>query len=57
MYITQPCLSSVTVYTIAAAAAMPVCLQIPMLVPGLDYTFETFIQCLSDRGISDVVKV
>ena len=28
-----------------------------MLVPGLDYVFETFIQCLSDRGISDLIKV
>jgi len=28
-----------------------------MLVPGLDYVFETFIECLSDRGISDIIKV
>jgi Bardet-Biedl syndrome 1 protein len=30
---------------------------VPMLVPGLEYVFETLIQCLSDRGISDIVRV
>ena len=39
------------------ASCVCVFVQIPMLVPGLDYVFETFIQCLSDRGISDLVKV
>ena len=28
-----------------------------MLVPGLNYAFETFIHCLSEKGISDTVKV
>ena len=28
-----------------------------MLVPGLNYTFETFVECLNDKGISDTVKV
>ncbi|XP_054846333.1 Bardet-Biedl syndrome 1 protein [Eublepharis macularius] len=29
----------------------------PMLVPGLNYPLETFVECLSDKGISDVIKV
>ena len=32
-------------------------LQVPMLVPGLNYAFETFVQCMSDKGISDTIKV
>ena len=28
-----------------------------MLVPGLNYAFETFVDCLSDKGISDNIKV
>lgn len=28
-----------------------------MLVPGLNYVFETFVECLSDKGLSDTVKV
>lgn len=28
-----------------------------MLVPGLNYAFETFVQCLNDKGISDAIKV
>ena len=31
--------------------------QVPMLVPGLNYSFETFIDCLNDKGISDDIKV
>uniref|UniRef100_A0A3B3RH88 Bardet-Biedl syndrome 1 n=1 Tax=Paramormyrops kingsleyae TaxID=1676925 RepID=A0A3B3RH88_9TELE len=31
--------------------------KIPLLVPGLNYPFETFVECLSDRGISDIIKV
>uniref|UniRef100_UPI00398EA0D9 BBSome complex member BBS1-like n=1 Tax=Pristiophorus japonicus TaxID=55135 RepID=UPI00398EA0D9 len=31
--------------------------QVPMLVPGLTYPIETFVQCLSDRGFSDTIKV
>ncbi|ESO96483.1 hypothetical protein LOTGIDRAFT_115648 [Lottia gigantea] len=32
-------------------------IEVPMLVPGLNYAFETFIDCLNDRGVSDNVKV
>lgn len=32
-------------------------IQVPMLVPGLNYIFETFIDCLNDKGVSDNVKV
>ncbi|CAG2249956.1 BBS1 [Mytilus edulis] len=32
-------------------------LQVPMLVPGLNYAFDTFVECQSDKGISDNVKV
>lgn len=28
-----------------------------MLVPGLTYDFETFVECLNDKGITDSVKV
>ena len=28
-----------------------------MLVPGLNYAFETFVECLSDKGVSDNIKV
>ncbi|XP_013391721.1 Bardet-Biedl syndrome 1 protein homolog [Lingula anatina] len=32
-------------------------IPVPMLVPGLSYAFETFVDCLSDKGISDTIKV
>ncbi|XP_059157343.1 Bardet-Biedl syndrome 1 protein homolog [Physella acuta] len=32
-------------------------IQVPMLVPGLTYDFETFVECLNDKGITDSVKV
>ncbi|XP_072031464.1 BBSome complex member BBS1-like isoform X2 [Amphiura filiformis] len=32
-------------------------IQVPMLVPGLNYSYETLVECLSDKGISDVIKV
>lgn len=32
-------------------------IPVPMLVPGLNYTFETYIECLNDKGVSDTVKV
>ncbi|XP_060079163.1 Bardet-Biedl syndrome 1 protein homolog [Ylistrum balloti] len=32
-------------------------IQVPMLVPGLNYAFETFVECLNDKGVSDNVKV
>lgn len=28
-----------------------------MLVPGLNYAFDTFVECQSDKGVSDNVKV
>ena len=28
-----------------------------MLVPGLNYMFESFVECINDKGISDTVKV
>nr|XP_023843983.1 Bardet-Biedl syndrome 1 protein isoform X4 [Salvelinus alpinus] len=30
---------------------------IPLLVPGLNYPIDTFVECLSDKGISDIIKV
>ncbi|CAL1540056.1 unnamed protein product [Lymnaea stagnalis] len=32
-------------------------IQVPMLVPGLTYDFDTFVDCLNDKGITDNVKV
>ncbi|XP_050407312.2 Bardet-Biedl syndrome 1 protein homolog isoform X2 [Patella vulgata] len=32
-------------------------IEAPMLVPGLNYSFETFIDCLNEKGVSDNVKV
>ncbi|XP_060108289.1 Bardet-Biedl syndrome 1 protein [Heteronotia binoei] len=29
----------------------------PMLVPGLNYPLETFVECRSDKGIADIIKV
>uniref|UniRef100_A0A670Z4D8 Bardet-Biedl syndrome 1 n=1 Tax=Pseudonaja textilis TaxID=8673 RepID=A0A670Z4D8_PSETE len=29
----------------------------PMLIPGLNYRLATFVECLSDQAISDVIKV
>lgn len=31
-------------------------IPIPFLVPGLNYVFESYIECKSDKGISDTVK-
>uniref|UniRef100_W5LLH1 BBSome complex member BBS1 n=1 Tax=Astyanax mexicanus TaxID=7994 RepID=W5LLH1_ASTMX len=31
--------------------------KIPLLVPGLNYPIDTFVECLSDKGISDIIKV
>ncbi len=28
-----------------------------MLVPGLEYIFETLVECVSDLGISDQIRV
>ncbi|KAM8889205.1 BBSome complex member BBS1 isoform 1-T2 [Synchiropus picturatus] len=32
-------------------------LRIPLLVPGLVYPVQTLVECTSDRGISDIIKV
>uniref|UniRef100_A0A8D2B8N5 Bardet-Biedl syndrome 1 n=1 Tax=Sciurus vulgaris TaxID=55149 RepID=A0A8D2B8N5_SCIVU len=31
--------------------------KVPLLVPGLNYPLETFVECLSNKGISDIIKV
>ncbi|KAK1335590.1 hypothetical protein QTO34_003382 [Cnephaeus nilssonii] len=31
--------------------------KVPLLVPGLSYPLETFVGSLSDKGISDIIKV
>ncbi|XP_059565970.1 Bardet-Biedl syndrome 1 protein isoform X1 [Myotis daubentonii] len=31
--------------------------KVPLLVPGLSYPLETFVESLSDKGISDIIKV
>lgn len=31
--------------------------KIPLLVPGLNYPIDTFVECMSDKGISDIIKV
>uniref|UniRef100_A0A672FG31 Bardet-Biedl syndrome 1 n=1 Tax=Salarias fasciatus TaxID=181472 RepID=A0A672FG31_SALFA len=32
-------------------------LRIPLLVPGLIYPIQTFVECTSDKGIADIIKV
>ncbi|XP_054880863.1 Bardet-Biedl syndrome 1 protein [Poeciliopsis prolifica] len=32
-------------------------MKIPLLVPGLIYPVETFVECTSNKGISDIIKV
>ncbi|CAJ0950393.1 unnamed protein product [Ranitomeya imitator] len=31
--------------------------KVPLLVPGLNYPIETFVDCCTNKGISDVIKV
>lgn len=31
-------------------------IPVPLLVPGLNYKFETLVECVNDKGISDVIK-
>jgi Bardet-Biedl syndrome 1 protein len=38
------------------ALAKP-CIVVPLLVPGLSYTYESLVECISDKGISDTIKV
>ncbi|KAM9302244.1 BBSome complex member BBS1 [Gastrophryne carolinensis] len=35
----------------------PTFFKVPLLVPGLNYPIETFVDCRSDKSISDVIKV
>ncbi|XP_063293337.1 Bardet-Biedl syndrome 1 protein [Pelobates fuscus] len=35
----------------------PAFFKVPLLVPGLNYPIETFVDCCNDKGISDIVKV
>ena len=30
---------------------------VPMLVPGLEYSFETLVECVSDLGIAAQIRV
>lgn len=32
-------------------------MQVPLLVPGLSYPLETFVESLSSKGVSDIIKV
>ena len=32
------------------------CLQVPMLVPGLNYNFETLVECISEMGVADQIR-
>ena len=32
-------------------------IRVPMLVPGLEYSFETLVECVSDLGIADQIRV
>lgn len=32
-------------------------LKIPLLVPGLIYPVQTFVECMCDKGVSDIIKV
>lgn len=32
-------------------------MRIPLLVPGLIYPVQTFVECTSDKGVSDIIKV
>ncbi|XP_015251652.1 PREDICTED: Bardet-Biedl syndrome 1 protein [Cyprinodon variegatus] len=32
-------------------------MRIPLLVPGLIYPIQTFVECVSDKGVSDIIKV
>ncbi|XP_053416015.1 Bardet-Biedl syndrome 1 protein isoform X1 [Nycticebus coucang] len=44
-------------YNDALYALPRACFKVPLLVPGLNYPLETFVESLSDKGISDIIKV
>ena len=31
-------------------------IAVPMLVPGLDYKFETLVECISEMGVADQIR-
>ena len=33
------------------------CIPVPLLIPGIEYVFETLVECISDKGIADIIKV
>ena len=33
------------------------CIPVPLLIPGIEYVFETLVECISDKGIADPIKV
>ena len=33
------------------------CIPVPLLIPGIEYVFETLVECISDKGIADAIKV
>ena len=35
--------------------AKPV-ISVPMLVPGLNYNFETLVECVSEMGVADQIR-
>eukprot|EP00794_Sanderia_malayensis_P020242 gene20242-22224_t len=32
-------------------------IQVPLLIPGLSYVYDTLVNCISDKGISDKIRV
>ncbi|XP_019630714.1 PREDICTED: Bardet-Biedl syndrome 1 protein-like [Branchiostoma belcheri] len=32
-------------------------IKVPLLVPGLNYAFQTLVECISDKAIADTIKV
>jgi len=41
-----------TLYTLAK----PI-MQVPLLLPGVMYTYDTYVECISEKGIADKIKV
>uniref|UniRef100_A0A8C9VZM2 BBSome complex member BBS1 n=1 Tax=Scleropages formosus TaxID=113540 RepID=A0A8C9VZM2_SCLFO len=44
-------------YDEALYSMRPSFFKIPLLVPGLNYPIDAFVECLVDKGISDIIKV
>ena len=43
--------------TYGSKCVSTVALKVPFLVPSLLYSFETLVQCHSDAGVTDSIKV